>query len=43
MKCPIETHNVKANLKNRDWAFKNVGYGPANPNEPEDALMALRE
>jgi hypothetical protein len=38
MKCPIETHNVKANLKNRDWAFKNVGYGPANPNESNGAF-----
>ena len=32
--CPIVTHDVKLNLKNRDWAFKNVGYGPANPDEP---------
>ena len=36
MKCPIETHDIKLNLKNRDWAFKNVGYGPANPEEPAD-------
>lgn len=35
MKCPIVTHDIKLNLKNRDWAFKNVGYGPANP-EVED-------
>lgn len=38
MKCPIATQNVKTNLKNRDWAFKNVGYGPANPNEPNSAF-----
>jgi hypothetical protein len=38
MKCPIETHDIKANLKNRDWAFKNVGYGPANPDEPNSAF-----
>ena len=31
MQCPIETQDVKENLKKRDWAFKNVGYGPANP------------
>ena len=31
MQCPIETQDVKKNLKKRDWAFKNVGYGPANP------------
>lgn len=33
MICPIATQDIKVNLKNRDWAFKNVGYGPANPNE----------
>lgn len=38
MKCPIATQDVKVNLKNRDWAFKNVGYGPANPNEPNSAF-----
>lgn len=31
MQCPIETQDVKENLKKRDWAFKNVGHGPANP------------
>lgn len=31
MQCPIETQDIKENLKKRDWAFKNVGYGPANP------------
>lgn len=31
MKCPLATYDIKANLKARDWAFKNVGYGPANP------------
>lgn len=38
MKCPIATQDVKVNLKNRDWAFKNVGYGPANPDEPNSAF-----
>ena len=38
MKCPLETHDVKANLKNRDWAFKNVGYGPANPDASNGAF-----
>lgn len=32
--CPIATHDIKVNLKNRDWAFKNVGYGAANPELP---------
>lgn len=31
--CPIATGDIKINIKNRNWAFKNVGYGPANPEE----------
>lgn len=34
LSCPIETQDIQANLKNRNWAFKNVGYGPANPADP---------
>ena len=34
--CPIATHDIKVNLKNRDWAFKNVGYGAANPELPNE-------
>lgn len=33
MECPVSTQDVKVNLKNRNWAIKNVGYGPANPEE----------
>jgi hypothetical protein len=40
MDCPIETQDVKANLKARNWAFKNVGYGPANPGEPNTEFWA---
>jgi hypothetical protein len=29
--CPLATRDVLTNLKNRNWAFENVGYGPANP------------
>lgn len=36
MHCPLATHDIKENLKNRNWAFKNVGYGPANPDEPNE-------
>jgi len=36
MECPIETKDPLANLKNRNWAFANVGYGPANPELPND-------
>lgn len=42
MKCPIATQDVKTNLKNRDWAFKNVGYGPANPNEPNNEFWKAK-
>ena len=34
--CPIVCSDIQLNLKNRDWAFKNVGYGPANPESPEN-------
>jgi hypothetical protein len=34
MECPIETKDPVANLKHRNWAFANVGYGPANPELP---------
>jgi hypothetical protein len=34
--CPKVCSDIQLNLKNRDWAFKNVGYGPANPESPED-------
>ena len=34
--CPKVCSDIPLNLKNRDWAFANVGYGPANPESPED-------
>ena len=42
MECPISTKDVKLNLKNRNWAFKNVGYGPANPDYEETEFWAER-
>lgn len=42
MKCPLATKDVKLNLKNRDWAFKNVGYGPANPEEEDSEYWMAR-
>jgi hypothetical protein len=36
--CPIATHNVEVNLKHRDKAFKEYGYGPANPELPNGAF-----
>lgn len=41
--CPIVTNDIQLNLKNRDWAFKNVGYGPANPESPGDFWMKRAE
>jgi hypothetical protein len=32
--CPLPTHDIKVNLKNRNYAFEHYGYGPANPKEP---------
>ena len=42
MDCPIETQDIKANLKARNWAFKNVGYGPANPGDPNNDFWAAK-
>jgi len=42
MECPLSTKDVKLNLKNRDWAFKNVGYGPANPEYEDTKFWAER-
>lgn len=34
--CPRATHDILANLKNRNWAFEFVGYGPANPDDEKN-------
>ena len=31
--CPIATKDLAENLKARNYAFANYGYGPANPND----------
>ena len=36
--CPIATQDVRINLKNRNHAFKEYGYGPPNPDEPNDVF-----
>jgi hypothetical protein len=38
MVCPVATHDVSTNLKNRNNAFKKYGYGPPNPNDANDAF-----
>ena len=36
--CPLATQDIATNLKNRNHAFKEYGYGPPNPNEANDAF-----
>ena len=36
--CPIATQDVHINLKNRNHAFQEYGYGPPNPDEPNEAF-----
>lgn len=41
--CPIATQDISVNLKNRNHAIKEYGYGPANPNEPNTEFWAKKE
>lgn len=34
--CPVATTDARLNIKNRDLAIKNHGYGPMNPSEPNE-------
>ena len=34
--CPVATHDIELNLKNRQAAIDEYHYGPANPLEPDD-------
>lgn len=34
--CPVATTDGKLNIKNRNLAIKNHGYGPMNPGESND-------
>ena len=33
--CPVATHDIDVNLKNRQKAIDDYHYGPANPDHPE--------
>lgn len=35
-KCPPATQDIGLNLKNRQKGIKEYGYGPLNPNEPNE-------
>jgi hypothetical protein len=34
--CPDATQDIKLNLKNRQKAINEYGYGPADPSQPND-------
>lgn len=34
--CPVATQDIHVNLKNRNHAIEDYGYGPLNPDEPHD-------
>lgn len=36
--CPVATQDISVNLKNRNHAFTEYGYGPPNPNDANDAF-----
>jgi hypothetical protein len=42
MKCPKATYDLEENLEYRDRAFKDFGYGPANPNSEDDFFWRQR-
>ena len=35
-KCPEATQDVHENTKNRNWTIENYGYGPMNPDAPNE-------
>ena len=39
--CPIATHDIHVNLKNRQHAIDEYHYGPANPEHPGDYWKKL--
>ena len=41
-KCPPATQDINLNLKNRQNAIENQGYGPMNPNLPNDKFWAKK-
>ena len=38
--CPVATVDIHVNLKNRNNAIKEYGYGPLNPEEPSEDFWA---
>ena len=42
MQCPKATYDLEENVEYRDRAFKDFGYGPANPNSEDDFFWRQR-
>jgi len=40
--CPVETHDITANLRNRGKAIDKANYGPMDPNQPNDRYWAAK-
>jgi len=40
MECPLPTHDIEANLANRQHAIDEYGYGPADPAQPNPKFWA---
>ena len=41
-KCPAPTQDIQLNLKNRQKAINNEGYGPLNPNNPNEKFWQAK-
>ena len=40
--CPAPTQNIELNLQNRQKAINEYGYGPLNPNEPNEKFWQAK-
>jgi hypothetical protein len=40
--CPLATQDIELNLKNRQKAINEFGYGPLNPNEPNNKFWQAK-
>ncbi len=40
--CPAPTQNIELNLQNRQEAINEYGYGPLNPNEPNEKFWQAK-
>jgi hypothetical protein len=41
-KCPSATQDIDLNLKNRQKAIEEYGYGPPNPNQPNEKFWSKK-